>query len=73
MNSMTITCSGAMRLLITGRVYKNADYIPSVPKTNAAQVRAGPRHWLSQRRANPSNPWGMKMTMAMKMTPTGMR
>ena len=32
-----------------------------------------PAYWLSQRRMKPSRPWGMKMIMAMKMIPTGMR
>jgi hypothetical protein len=32
-----------------------------------------PRYRLSQRRMKPSSPWGMKMIMAMKMMPTGMR
>src|SRR5262249_32935106 len=30
-------------------------------------------YWLSHRRMNPSSPCGMKITMAMKITPTGMR
>ena len=30
-------------------------------------------HRLSHRRAKPRRPWGMKMTMAMKIIPTGIR
>jgi hypothetical protein len=30
-------------------------------------------YWFSQRRMNPSRPWGMKMTMPMKMSPSGIR
>src|SRR5262249_11935558 len=36
-------------------------------------VRAGTTHRLSTPRAKPSNPRGMKMTIAIKMIPTGMR
>ncbi len=28
---------------------------------------------FSQRRMNPSSPWGMKITMAMKISPSGIR
>jgi N-methylhydantoinase B len=38
--------------------------------TTAFSTRA---YWLSHRRMNPSSPWGMKMTIAMKISPTGMR
>jgi hypothetical protein len=30
-------------------------------------------YWFSQRRMKPSSPWGMKITMAMKMIPSGIR
>ena len=34
---------------------------------------AGGNYRLSQRRANPRSPCGMKITIAMKMMPTGIR
>ncbi len=41
--------------------------------TESPQRRQHASYWLSQRRMKPSRPCGMKMIMAMKMTPTGMR
>ena len=43
---------------------------PPLPTLPAAEMST---HLLSQRRANPSSPCGMKITMAMKMMPTGIR
>ncbi len=31
------------------------------------------RYWFRRRLRKPRRPWGMKMTMAVKMRPTGMR
>jgi dUTP pyrophosphatase len=33
----------------------------------------GSAYWFRRRLRKPSRPWGMKMTMAMKMRPTGIR
>src|ERR1043166_4017402 len=44
---------------------------PGCWQQTAATRHKHHHHLLSQRRANPSRPWGMKITMAMKMTPTG--
>ena len=33
----------------------------------------GPSYSFSRRRRKPSSPWGMKITMAVKMMPTGIR
>src|SRR5262249_39136238 len=39
----------------------------------ARPARQPLRYWLSHRRMKPSSPCGMKITMAMKITPTGIR
>ena len=35
--------------------------------------RGGVVYWFRRRLAKPRRPWGMKMTMAVKMMPTGIR
>ena len=52
---------------------KNPTVAPSIPPGGAVRDVTNNSYWLSQRRMNPSSPCGMKITIAMKMSPTGMR
>ena len=46
---------------------------PPAPRDELATSQLRRSYRLSHRLAKPSRPWGMKMTIRMKMIPTGMR
>jgi hypothetical protein len=60
------TSMRAFSRLLSGELCGTRPRVSSAP-------RAPRDYWFSQRRMNPRRPWGMKITIAMKISPSGIR